>query len=97
MANGCNSGYIFSGSKGYSEKFVLLPTKAPSAFWRLPTLPYDNALIEYSRSFYSNLTNGNYGKTYGQIALGSGNDIIGAYPVNTLQSSDHCSRVYFTW
>lgn len=86
LANGCNSGYIFSGSKGYSERFVLLPNKGAIGFLATANFSYDNALIEYSRSFYSNLTNGNYGKTYGQIALGSGNDIIGSYPVNTLQS-----------
>lgn len=96
LANGCNAGYIFDpvGNTSYSDRFVKLANKGSIAFLATANFSFDDALIEYCRNFYSNLTTDHYGKTYGEICQKTSEEILSINGPNNLNHYNTTSLEY---
>lgn len=84
LSNGCYTGNIYNPSPGISEDFVLTPDKAAIAFISTIGFSSSSGLYFYSRNFYLNMGQKNYGATVGKIMQQSVTDIenTGNSPVN---------------
>lgn len=67
LANGCNSGYFYSGSNSYSESFINLPNKGAIGFLATTNNALDITLYQYGNIFYDHLSKLSYGSSIGHI------------------------------
>ncbi len=68
LANGCNSGNVYSSAPSYSEQFVNGKQKGAIAFVASTNFALDASLYNYSKWFYKHLNTDLYNNSIGKIA-----------------------------
>lgn len=68
LANGCNSGNVYSSAPSYSEQFINGKQKGAIAFVASTNFALDAALYNYSKWFYRHLNTLSFNKSVGEIS-----------------------------
>jgi hypothetical protein len=67
LANGCNSGNVYSSSPSYSEQFINGKQKGAIGFIASTNFALDASLYNYSKWFYRHLNTNHYNSTIGEL------------------------------
>jgi hypothetical protein len=67
LANGCNSGNVYSSSPSYSEQFINGKQKGAIGFIASTNFALDVSLYNYSKWFYRHLNTKHYNSTIGEL------------------------------
>lgn len=82
LANGCNSGNVFSSSPSYSEQFINGKQKGAIAFIASTNFALDASLYNYSKWFYKHLNDKYYNRSLGELTRQSTISLVNEVNLN---------------
>jgi hypothetical protein len=76
LANGCNSGNVYSSAPSYSEQFITGKQKGAIAFLASTNFALDASLYNYSKWFYRHMNTNLYNNSIGKLARQSSTSLV---------------------